>query len=102
MFYSSRVSSACLPNGEQQDYTDQLTLVAGWGRLSEKLPTANSLRSVIVPIWPQDECLMAGYGSNRITENMMCAGYPEGQRDRYEGFISKEFKKNIVLFQLSR
>lgn len=82
LFYSSRVAPACLPSGTQQDFTDQLTLVAGWGRLSERSPTSQTLRSVVVPVWSQDECLMAGYGSTRITENMMCGGYPEGQRDR--------------------
>lgn len=82
VFYSSRVSPACLPSGTQQDFTDQLTLVAGWGRLSERSQTSQTLRSVVVPIWSQEDCLMAGYGSTRITDNMMCGGYPEGQRDR--------------------
>lgn len=82
VFYNSRVAPACLPNGEQKDFTDQLCVVAGWGRISERLPTSHSLRSVVVPVWSQEECLMAGYGSTRITENMMCGGYPEGQRDR--------------------
>ncbi|CRL05275.1 CLUMA_CG018249, isoform A [Clunio marinus] len=60
LFYSSRVAPACLPSGEQEDFTDQLTLVAGWGRVSERSQTSQTLRSVIVPIWSQEECLMAG------------------------------------------
>lgn len=67
MFYNSRVAPACLPSGNQDDFTDQLTLVAGWGRLSEKLPTSQTLRSVVVPVWSQDDCLKAGYGASRIT-----------------------------------
>lgn len=82
VFYNSRVAPACLPNGDQLDFTDQLCVVAGWGRQSERLPTSQTLRSVVVPVWSQEECLMAGYGSTRITENMMCGGYPEGERDR--------------------
>lgn len=82
LFYSARVSPACLPDGKQKDFTDQLTVVAGWGRTSERNPTSTALRSVIVPIWDQEDCLMAGYGSSRITSNMMCGGYPEGERDR--------------------
>ena len=105
MFYNSRVAPVCLPSGTQKDFTDQLTLgedcqnyswilsweletfltVAGWGRLSERSPTAQTLRSVIVPVWAQQTCLMAGYGSSRITGNMMCGGYPEGERDSCQG-----------------
>lgn len=59
--------------------------VAGWGRLSERLPTSQTLRSVIVPVWSQKNCLMAGYGATRITGNMMCGGYPEGERDSCQG-----------------
>lgn len=82
MFYSNKVSPACLPSGKQSDFTNQLTLVSGWGRLSERSPTSKSLQAVVVPVWSQDRCTMAGYGSSRITSNMMCGGYPEGERDR--------------------
>jgi Trypsin len=70
--------------------------VAGWGRLSERSPTAQTLRSVIVPVWSQDVCLKAGYGSTRITGNMMCGGYPEGQRDSCQGNNCKFSKYDYV------
>lgn len=86
------MSPVCLPDGEQQDFTDQLTLVSGWGRLGEKLQTSTSLRSVIVPIWSRDDCLSANYGPSRITENMICGGYPEGKKDACQG-------KKIVFYE---
>jgi guanylate cyclase len=89
IFYGPRVSPVCLPDGEQQDFTDQLTLVSGWGRLGEKLQTSTALRSVIVPIWSRDECLNANYGPSRITENMICGGFPEGKKDACQGNIKK-------------
>lgn len=86
LFYGPRVQPACLPTGdEDEDFTDKLTVVAGWGRLSERLPTAQTLRSVVVPIWSQDECLKAGYGKSRITSNMMCGGFPDGEKDACQG-----------------
>jgi hypothetical protein len=82
IFYSNKASPACLPDGSQRDFTNQLTLVSGWGRISEKLPTSKALRAVVVPVWSQSDCLTAGYGSSRITSNMMCGGYPQGEHDR--------------------
>jgi hypothetical protein len=34
----------------ETDYTNRKTLVAGWGRLSEKATTASTLRAVIVSL----------------------------------------------------
>ncbi|KAL7025999.1 hypothetical protein ACKWTF_013735 [Chironomus riparius] len=85
VFYGPRVSAICLPSGDQTDFTDQLTLISGWGRLGEKSPTSSTLRSVIVPIWSRKECSAAGYGTSRITDNMMCGGYPEGKKDACQG-----------------
>lgn len=68
-----------------QDFADRLSIVAGWGRTSEKLPPSQILREVIVPIWSQEQCTNAGYGKKRITENMMCAGYHDGKKDACQG-----------------
>lgn len=57
------------------------TVIAGWGRLAEGKPVSATLRSVIVPVWSQEECKNSGYGEKRITENMMCAGYHDGTMD---------------------
>lgn len=64
-----------------RDHAGSLGIVAGWGNIEEKLPASETLRSVAVPIWSHQECLDAGYGSHKISENMMCAGFYEGKKD---------------------
>lgn len=56
-------------------------MVAGWGKLGEKEKTSRILRKVAVPVWSKEDCYNSGYGQNKISENMFCAGYPEGKRD---------------------
>lgn len=79
--FGPKVQSACLPETQFDDYTDKLALIAGWGRTGEKDLTSKGLRSVIVPIWSQQQCGESGYGKTRLTGNMMCAGYPDGMKD---------------------
>lgn len=74
----------------EQDFTNTLTVVAGWGSLSstsKKKPLA--LHAVTVPIWSRDRCLLSGYDSSKISENMMCGGYPQGRRDSCHGDSGK-------------
>lgn len=59
--------------------------MAGWGRLDEHDTLADTLRSVTVPIWSREQCLDAGYGKKRISENMICAGYHDGKKDACQG-----------------
>ena len=67
------------------DFAGSLGIVAGWGRTEEKAPPSKILRSVTVPIWTRDQCLEAGYGNKRISENMMCAGFHDGRKDACQG-----------------
>jgi guanylate cyclase len=66
---------------DSKDYTGLVAIVAGWGRTEERKPTSSSLRKVAVPIMSREQCLKSGYSTNRITGNMMCAGYAEGKKD---------------------
>lgn len=79
--FSSTVRPACLPDGSVSDYAGSLTIIAGWGRTGEKQPTSQLLRSLIVPVWSQEQCYESDYGKSKITDNMMCAGYHDGARD---------------------
>lgn len=40
-----------------------------------------NLQEVTVPILSNSECRKTGYGSSRITDNMMCAGFKDGKKD---------------------
>ncbi|KAG7211723.1 hypothetical protein KM043_010969 [Ampulex compressa] len=75
------IRTACLPEDKAIDYTGAMATVVGWGRTGESKPVSDELRKVSLPILSQEECDRAGYQKNRITENMFCAGYLEGERD---------------------
>nr|XP_031841609.1 trypsin 3A1-like [Nomia melanderi] len=75
------VRTACLPEDKAIDYTGATATVVGWGRTGEDKAVSNELRKVNLPILSQEECDQAGYQKKRITENMFCAGYLEGERD---------------------
>ncbi|XP_053667771.1 transmembrane protease serine 9-like [Anopheles marshallii] len=83
--YGPTIQPACLPDGSIMDFTGSIGVVAGWGRIEEKRAPSKTLRSVEVPIWSQEQCLDAGYGSKKISANMMCAGYHDGQKDACQG-----------------
>lgn len=89
--FGPKTQPACLPETQFEDYTNKLTLIAGWGRTGEKEATSKGLRSVIVPIWSQEKCGESGYGNKRLTDNMMCAGYPEGTKDACQVSIPAAF-----------
>ncbi|KAL5285032.1 hypothetical protein ACFFRR_007020 [Megaselia abdita] len=83
--FGPRVQPACLPDGARTDFAGQMALIAGWGRTSEKGDTSRVLQSVKLPVWTQSECRAAGYSESRITDNMMCAGFKDGQKDACQG-----------------
>ncbi|MDI2028457.1 serine protease [Saccharopolyspora sp. TS4A08] len=57
--------------------------VYGWGRTSEDGPASDTLRSVEVPVAPDDSCRSAY--PTYDPRSMFCAGYPEGGRDACAG-----------------
>lgn len=59
--------------------------MAGWGRTNEKEEPSKTLRSVILPVWSEEQCSEAGYGPSRLTENMLCAGFHDGKKDACQG-----------------
>ncbi|CAB3364850.1 Hypothetical predicted protein [Cloeon dipterum] len=74
---------ACLPTPGKR-YTNENALVTGWGKTAENRPTSPVLREVTVPIMSNTKC-SGFYGTSQITENMICAGLPEGGKDSCQG-----------------
>lgn len=60
-------------------------IVTGWGATSENGQISVNLQEVTVPIMSNVDCKKTGYGQSRITDNMMCAGFPEGKKDSCQG-----------------
>lgn len=56
-------------------------LVTGWGATSEGGIPSQNLREVKVPILSLEACRKSRYPARRITDNMLCAGYPTGKKD---------------------
>lgn len=81
VYYGPKVQPACLPDAKHDFYDGAMTMVAGWGRIGETLPTSSVLRSVVLPVWSQNQCELSEYGRDRITNNMLCAGFHDGGYD---------------------
>lgn len=63
-------------------YEGTLGVVTGWGTLKEDGKPSCSLQEVELPVMSNAKCKMTKYSSSMISENMMCAGYPEtGKKD---------------------
>ncbi|KAG5877870.1 hypothetical protein JTB14_031386 [Gonioctena quinquepunctata] len=73
----------CLPP-TGKSFTGYEGIATGWGATKEHGQTSNKLREVRVPIMSNIDCRNTGY-KNRITDNMMCAGYPDGKKDSCQG-----------------
>lgn len=55
-----------------------------------------TLQEVSVPILSNSECRKSGYGSSRITDNMLCAGFKDGDKDSCQvGKFNEHEKKSI-------
>lgn len=78
---NSPVSAVCLPGGHSAPSGS--CGVTGYGRLSESGSSSTHLRQVMVPIIPNSTCEKSYPG--KIFSSMICAGYPEGQKDACQG-----------------
>ncbi|CAH1175616.1 unnamed protein product [Phaedon cochleariae] len=80
---TGRLKPVCLPP-TGKSFTGFTGIVTGWGATKAQGQTSSKLQEVKVPIISNIDCKKTGY-SNRITDNMMCAGYPNGQKDSCQG-----------------
>lgn len=64
-----------------KSFTGLQGVVTGWGVTTQYGATSDVLKEVAVPIMSNKECRMTSYGQKRITDNMLCAGFPEGKKD---------------------
>ncbi|KAF5295126.1 hypothetical protein FQA39_LY13277 [Lamprigera yunnana] len=85
LYFDSQVQPACIPNNALTDYSGKWAVVAGWGRTGEKEDTSTILKKAVVPIWAKKDCYNSGYGEDRLSENMFCAGHKEGKIDACQG-----------------
>lgn len=75
--------------------------VTGWGATAESGAISQTLQEVTVPILSNAECRASKYPSQRITDNMLCAGYQEGSKDSCQVINNKFFLSVIVTINTS-
>lgn len=73
MFSHSEVDIVFLDNL----YVGTMGKAAGWGTLQEDGKPSCLLQEVDVPVISNDECRKTNYSAKMISDNMMCAGYPQ-------------------------
>lgn len=88
--FSERVLPICLPDSSVQLPANTSCWIAGWGTIRDgvALPYPQTLQKLKVPIIDSKVCnRLYGHGARQdaITEDMLCAGYLEGQRDACVG-----------------
>uniref|UniRef100_A0A8C9PL83 Peptidase S1 domain-containing protein n=1 Tax=Spermophilus dauricus TaxID=99837 RepID=A0A8C9PL83_SPEDA len=84
--FSERILPICLPDSSVHFPPNTDCWIAGWGSIHEgvPLPRPQILQKLKVPIIHSDICsrlYWRGVGQETITEDMLCAGYLEGERD---------------------
>lgn len=82
--FDETLRPACLPP-MGKSFTGLDGVVTGWGVSMPGGNTNQILHEVTVPIMSNKECRKSNYGAKRISDNMLCAGYPEGKKDSCQG-----------------
>jgi len=80
------IRPACLPQGDDNDYTGYSAIVSGWGTTSSGGDLSNYLQYVDVDVLANDVCMDEyGYGQGQITDQMLCANVQGGGKDSCQG-----------------
>ncbi|XP_054860913.1 transmembrane protease serine 9 isoform X1 [Amphiprion ocellaris] len=84
--FSTYIAPVCLAASDSTFHAGVNTWVTGWGTIASGVsnPFPQNLMEVQVPIVGGRQC-NCSYGVGQITDNMLCAGLPEGGRDSCQG-----------------
>lgn len=87
--FTDYIRPICLGNISELEHTffeksQQLGYVSGWGYLNDKGPQPNILQEIQLPIQEYGTCRNSTV-PRYVTDNMFCAGYPEGNADACTG-----------------
>lgn len=82
--FSRQIQPACLPRF-QRNYDGIPSLVVGWGKTSEGGSSSSVLQHVMLPILGNQQCSNMMEQKYTITNNMLCAGLPQGGKDSCAG-----------------
>lgn len=80
-------------------YAGTKAIVAGWGSIKENGKSTCILRDVKIPIISNLDCIQnTNYASGMITENMICAGYLDGEEDSCQVCYIFHNINNVCMF----
>ncbi|KAK9302898.1 hypothetical protein QLX08_005239 [Tetragonisca angustula] len=83
--FGDTIRPICLPSQRDKDYTGTKAIASGWGTLHEEGKPSCLLQEVEVPVMSLQDCRNTSYSPRMISDNMMCAGYLDGQKDSCQG-----------------
>ncbi|XP_039306345.1 uncharacterized protein LOC105193902 [Solenopsis invicta] len=82
---SDTIRPICLPTILDNEYVGEKAIVSGWGTLKEDGKPSCLLQEVEVPVMSLQDCRNTSYSARMISDNMLCAGYLEGEKDSCQG-----------------
>lgn len=82
VLFNSYIWPVCMPPTDET-YEGYMAIVTGWGTQYFGGPSSDVLMEVSLPIWTKDNCKAAFI--ERISDEVLCAGAPEGGRDSCQG-----------------
>ncbi|XP_043470175.1 venom protease-like isoform X1 [Leptopilina heterotoma] len=82
---SETIRPICLPTTKNNDYIGIQAMASGWGTLHEEGKPSCLLQKVEIPVMSLQDCRNTSYSPRMISDNMLCAGYPQGLKDSCQG-----------------
>ncbi|CAG5110821.1 Oidioi.mRNA.OKI2018_I69.chr2.g5179.t1.cds [Oikopleura dioica] len=85
--FSDNISPLCLPDEKVCMKEGVPCVTVGWGITDEKnvTSTADELQEVVVRVISNEKCLTYPDYTDKVTEQMVCAGYKDGGKDACSG-----------------
>lgn len=82
--FSVYIRPVCIPGGDTKFDEKSKCYVTGFGRTQQGGELAGMLRMAKIPLVSKETC-KAAYGEKKLTERMICAGFPKGGIDACQG-----------------
>jgi len=83
--FNDVISPVCMPTADMTLQPDRVIQTTGWGTLEFMGETPSRLQQLNLPVVDNDVCAAQEYYTDRITDNMICAGYMEGGKGSCHG-----------------
>ncbi|XP_013147326.1 PREDICTED: venom serine protease Bi-VSP-like isoform X2 [Papilio polytes] len=88
--FTKLIHPICIPLAPElrsNSYVNYNPMIAGWGSVSYRGPSASHLQALQLPVVSNEYCARAyaAYKEQTIDERVLCAGYERGGRDSCQG-----------------